>query len=407
MDGRRFIRTIRLQNILSYGPDTPEFDLQPLNVLIGPNASGKSNLIEALSLLTAAPRDLLETIRLGGGTREWLWKGCESFSAATIEVTIENLQPRKIPIRYRLSFRESGQRFELVDEVVEEEEPQPGHHDPYSYYNFQKGDPVLNVQGMDLKHDGQSKRLVDKRYWRREKVSLEKSILSQRSDPYAYPELTYLGDRFIDFRFYREWDVSNTGSIRSAQAIDQIQDFLLENASNFGLVLNNLFTHPPIKKKIMEHIKSFYPLVDDIVPHLRDGTVQIQFHESGLNYPIPSSRLSDGTLRYLCLLTVLCNPDPPPVICIEEPETGLHPDIIPGLGELLIEASKRSQIIVTTHSEMLVDALTEVPESIVICEKPEMTTRLYRLNRTELKPWLEKYRLGDLWTSGELGGNRW
>ena len=74
MDGKRLIQKIRLRNLLSFGPDTEEFELQPLNVLIGANASGKSNLIEAISLLQAAPRDLQVPIREGGGVAEWLWK---------------------------------------------------------------------------------------------------------------------------------------------------------------------------------------------------------------------------------------------------------------------------------------------------------------------------------------------
>jgi len=95
------------------------------------------------------------------------------------------------------------------------------------------------------------------------------------------------------------------------------------------------------------------------------------------------------------------------MICIEEPELGLHPDILPGLADLLREASERCQIIVTTHSDVLVDALTDTPESIVICEKEDGQTKLKRLNRDELSHWLEKYRLGELWISGELGGTRW
>ena len=399
MDDKHFIRTVRLNNILSYGPETPEFELQPLNVLIGPNASGKSNLIEALSLLAATPRDILEPIRLGGGTREWLWKGVDSTSPATIEVTTKNPQPGRLDIRYLLTFQEYGQRFKLVDEAIETIKPMPGYAEPYLYYSFQNGKPVLNIQETD--------HTSPKRHLQIEEVSLEQSILSQRRDPDTYPELTYLGDRFKEIRFYRKWDLSRGGPIRSPQATDQTQNFLLEDASNLGLVLNDLFTRPLIKQKIMTYIRSFYPHVLDIVSRLRDGTVQLQFHEEGLNHPISSTRLSDGTLRYLCLLTVLCNPDPPPIICIEEPEIGLHPDIIPEMAELLIEASERSQIIVTTHSETLVDSLTDIPESIIVCEKPEKHTQLRRLDNKELGPWLEKYRLGDLWTTGELGGNRW
>lgn len=414
MDGKRFIRSIRLENILSYGPSTPEFELLPLNVIIGPNASGKSNLIDILSILASAPRDILETIRFGGGTREWIWKGNESLPLATIELITEHPQPDRMPIRYRIAFQEYGHRFNLVDEAVEAERPTAGHEEPYLYYSFQAGNPVLNVQEYVVVSEGSQivlpddkHRFTKKRYLRREDMSIEQSILSQRRDPDTYPELTFLGSKFQRIRFYREWDLSKNGPIRSPQATDHIQEYLLEDGANLGLVLNNLFTRPPVKQEIMNHIQSFYPLVQDIVTRLSDGTVQIQVHERGLNHPISSTRLSDGTLRYLCLITVLCNPNPPPVMCIEEPEVGLHPDIIPGLADLLVEASKRSQIIVTTHSDGLVDALTDVPESIVVCEKPETTTQLCRLDKGQLEPWLKKYRLGDLWTSGEIGGNRW
>ena len=100
---------------------------------------------------------------------------------------------------------------------------------------------------------------------------------------------------------------------------------------------------------------------------------------------MPATRLSDGSLRYLCLLAVLCNPTPPLVVCIEEPELGLHPDIIPEVAKLLVEASSRSQIFVTTHSDVLVDALTETPEAVIVCEKEEGATRMRRLDAEELK----------------------
>ena len=84
---------------------------------------------------------------------------------------------------------------------------------------------------------------------------------------------------------------------------------------------------------------------------------------------------------------------------------GLHPDVIPKLAKLLVEASERSQIFVTTHSDILVDALSDTPEAVVICEKVDGATQLRRLDKDELQVWLEKYRLGELWTSGHLGGN--
>ena len=92
---------------------------------------------------------------------------------------------------------------------------------------------------------------------------------------------------------------------------------------------------------------------------------------------------------------------------IEEPELGLHPDIIPDIADLLVEASKRTQLVITTHSDILIDALTDVPESVIVCEKREGATHLRRLERENLKLWLKRYRLGELWSKGEIGGNRW
>jgi predicted ATPase len=94
-------------------------------------------------------------------------------------------------------------------------------------------------------------------------------------------------------------------------------------------------------------------------------------------------------------------------VCIEEPELGLHPDVLPGLADLLRAASERTQLVVTTHSDMLVDAMTETPESVLVCEKHDRCTHVRRLDAGKLAGWLDKYRLGELWTSGELGGVRW
>lgn len=94
------------------------------------------------------------------------------------------------------------------------------------------------------------------------------------------------------------------------------------------------------------------------------------------------------------------------ITCIEEPELGLHPDVIPDIADLLIAASKRTQLVVTTHSDILIDALTDLPESVIVCEKRKGATHLRRLEREDLKPWLERYRLGELWSKGEIGGNR-
>ena len=92
-------------------------------------------------------------------------------------------------------------------------------------------------------------------------------------------------------------------------------------------------------------------------------------------------------------------------MCIEEPELGLHPDAVALLADLLVEASERMQLVVTTHSDALVSALTNHPASIVACERPGSGTVLRRLEPAKLAGWLDRYRLGDLWRMGELGAN--
>lgn len=385
------LKSITLTNFLSYGEVGASISLQPLNVIIGPNGSGKSNLIEAIELIHGTPKNLLEPIRDGGGVREWLWKGAEKTPVATIDAVLVNPNG-PADLHYLLHFTEVGQRFELVDERIENAEPDAGYRQPYLYYAFQNGNPVLNVKGT-------TRRL------RHEDIDPSASILSQRKDPDQYPELTYLGKRFGMLRLYREWSFGRYTKPRLPQKADLPNDLLEPDASNLGLVLNKLEAEPVVKKRILESLQVLYEGIDDFHVQIEGGTVQVFFHEGRL--AIPATRLSDGTLRYLCLLAILCHPRPPPLVCIEEPELGLHPDVLPTLAKLLQEAAERTQLIVTTHSDILVDALTDQPEAVLVAERSVTGTTLTRLDAEKLKPWLEKYRLGQLWTRGEIGGTRW
>ena len=386
-----FIKSIKLSNILSFGGGA-EIPLGPLNVLIGPNGSGKSNLIEAISLLQAAPRELADPVRKGGGVHEWLWKGDKKTPIAEMEVVVSHPPGWRQGLRYVLSFTENGQHFELVDERLENETPDPGKTRPCFFYKYEHGQPVINVKEKE-------------RHLKREDVDPQQSILSQRKDPDQYPELTWLGEQFGRIKIYREWTFGKKARLRSPQPADAPNDFLKEDCLNLGLVLNRLLGEPPVKNEILKHLSDFYEDVKDVRIIVQGGTVQIFLQEG--DYTIPATRLSDGTIRYLCLLAILFHPKPPPLVCIEEPELGIHTDIIPLLADLLKEASTRTQIIVTTHSDVLVDELTDMPESVLVCEKEKGSTLMKRLDTEHLKDWLKKYSLGELWRKGEIGGTRW
>lgn len=395
------IESIKLTNLLSFGPDSPELGLRPLNVLIGPNGSGKSNLLEAISLLRATPADFTRPIKgiAGGGISEWLWKGAPRRQSveATLEVTIGD-HSGKSPIRHRLCFGEHGKRFELRDEAIECASPRREKAGPEFFYRFQRGTPVLNALN---EADGSHR----ERPLRREDLDPERSILSQRRDPDLYPELYQLAELYSRIRIYPEWWLGRTSPQRLPHPADGRTDFLSEQHDNLGLVLSQIQRDADANQRLLEALEALYEGITNVGVIVESGSAQVYFHEGRVE--IPSTRLSDGTMRYLCLLAILCHPSPPPLICMEEPELGLHPDAIPEVAKLLRTASQRTQLIVTTHSPTLVDAFTEDPESIVVCEKHEGQSHLRRLDAGQLEGWLGDFSLGKLWRAGEVGGNRW
>ena len=388
----RPLRQITLKNILSFGREGLCLDLMPLNVLIGPNGSGKSNLLDSIELLKSAPVQLAGPIRNGGGIRNWLW-GRQLASTAIVEAIVVNPLGHHF-LRHKIEFTETEQTFRLVDERVENEHPDQGHEDPYFFYRFQDGHPALSVKGED-----------NRRMLQQKEVASDESILSQRKDPDQFPELANLSNFYGGISLYREWSFGRKSALRQPQSTDVRASALMEDFTNLGMFLSRLRQDPRTKTRLIECLSDAYEGLTDFELNFEGGSVQVFFTEG--NLAVPASRLSDGSLKYLCLLAILLNPHPPPLVCIEEPETGIHPDLIPKIADLLVDASARCQLVVTTHSDLLVDALSEQPGTIVVCEKHEGQTTMHRLDPGELTPWLGKYRLGELWTSGELGGVRW
>jgi predicted ATPase len=388
------IQRLEPRGFLSFGPDFAGIDLRSLNVLIGPNGSGKSNLIEAIHLLRAAPKDWREVIREGGGVAEWIWKGGDKHGKARVEAVMSH--PKGMPsLRHSMAFHSVGQAFGLEDEQIANVFNHRGRSVRFGYpYQYNGGNPVVNAGGKTT------------RKLARDSIDSDRSILGQLRDPVAYPKLAWLAQSYEAIRIYREWTFGRRAVFREPQKADMRNDFLEEDFSNLGLFLNRLKTkHPAAKKAILAGLKELYEGITDFDVLIEGGTVQVFFTEG--DFSIPATRLSDGTLRYLCLLAILCDPSPPPLIYIEEPELGLHPDILPGLADLLRAASERTQLIVTTHSDILVDAMTETPEAVVVCEKHGGKTEMKRLSAGELSEWLKDYRLGQLWTKGHLGRTRW
>ncbi len=285
-----------------------------------------------------------------------------------------------------------------MDEAIENQNSYSGQGNLDFYYQYQNGNPVFTIQDLP---EGKRRKTSIRRRW---ELSQNQSILSQVKDPEQYPEITYLANQFSNIGLYREWNIGRSSVARLPQQTDLVEHPLLEDGSNLGIFWNNL-QHQLGTRKVSEKLNKFYEVAEELTTKIYGGTVQIFIREKELTQPIPATRLSDGTLHYLFLMALLLDPTPPPILCIEEPEIGFHPDIMPTIAEMLIEASERTQIIVTTHSDALVSALP--PESVLVCERDDRGSHLRHLEPEKLKNWLEKYSLGDLWRMGEIGGNRW
>ena len=408
------INCMKVEGLLSFGREGIDLPMEPLNVLIGPNGSGKSNLLEVLALLQAAPRAFSEPINRGGGVQEWLWKGEEPPGRAYVEVEIAF--PAAGALRHALTFVDRAGRPELVDERIEPATAPPAGdravfycRPPRSEHAIARmraavppptiqeaGEAVGNVppRNVAVEHAGGIQFAGDFRP--------EQSLLSFATP--LHQALWFLSEQYGRIRLYRNWSFGPTAPLRRPASAHDPTDFLIEGGANLPLVLSNF--HGSAKRRFVEALGELFDGIIDVSCPVTGGTVAL-FLEERDGRQIPASRLSDGTLRYLGLLAVLLHPDPPPLIAIDEPDLGLHPDVVAKVAELLVDASERTQIVVTTHSRMLLDALSDRPSSVVVCEEENGQSRFERLDSSRLRTWLKDYSLGELWGSGELGGNRW
>jgi predicted ATPase len=388
----QLLTSITLKNLLSFSKNTKPLKLESLNILIGINGSGKSNLIEAIALLRSFSNGKSNNMISKGDGIDFLFHKSTNDS---IKISLEIPNPKfDIPIEHSFEFQKDGSFIKFNKEEIKNIRPVKGKVEPYIFYSFSGNNPMINVGK------------PTERKLTRDSIDLSLSILSQRRDPENYPEISLLAELYERIRIFNNWEFGKNSLLRSWQQTGTRNKVLEEDYSNFFMFLNRLFVKARVKKQIIDELKVLNSEITDIHIEIDSSKVYLSVTEG--DYNVPASRISDGTLRYLVLLGILLDPDPPPLICLEEPELGLHPDLISNIAKLLKDAAYRTQLIVTTHSELLVNAFTDEPETIVVCEKFDGETTLKRLEPERLKIWLEyyKYSLGDVWLRGELGGVR-
>ena len=231
---------------------------------------------------------------------------------------------------------------------------------------------------------------------------LEQSALSAERKPGLL--IADYGRLMERIGIYRYLLLDPRSSIRAGADTGSDPTSLSEYGENLAMVLHHLDVEGHLGP-INSQLKRLGAGFDQIKVRVTGTRAYLELLEGDLR--VSAARVSDGTLRFLCLMAILLQPAPPPLLCLEEPEIGLHPDAIRIVAEAIQEASQRTQLIVTTHSPELITCLQGTAEALLICGKERGATRIERPDAKSLATWLKDYSLGDLWKSGEIGGVRW
>ncbi len=343
-----------------------DFELKDLNIFIGANGAGKSNLISFFRMLQSLIKGTLaDYVRDNGGISDLLHKGRK----ATIQMEFE---ARFGPRGYRFKLKPGpGEGFALTDEARYYEHSSTGWWELGS-----RGD---NSSALVKEAKGTS-----------------------RDSQYSKPVYNAINS----WKIYHFHDTSSTAPMRHAEIVEDNR-MLRYDASNIGPFLLRLRNEEKsYYDEILNACRLVAPFLDDFLldpQQLGPKTkVALSWITRGSDYPMQPYHLSDGSMRFICLATALLQPNPPSTIIIDEPELGLHPEAIRILGELIEDAARRTQIIVATQSPLLLDQFSI--EDIVVVNRNEGQSSFERLKRADFNEWLEDYSVGELWTKNVIQG---
>jgi len=343
-----------------------DFELKSLNLFIGANGAGKSNLISFFRMLHAFMEGNLNAyVTDNGGMSDLLFNGRKVTDAMYFETR----------------FGRRGHRFTLKPGPREE----PNVTAEARYYSgglrawWEMGDSF----------DGQSK--------------IANEADSTNSDAeYSRPVVSAIKS----WQIYHFHDTSATAKMRLYEIIQDDRELHID-AANLAPYLRHLQdAHPSAYRGILDAVRLVTPFFDDFILDSRKmgeaEKVNLSWTQKGSDYPMQPYHLSDGTIRFLALATALLQPNPPSTIIIDEPELGLHPHALAILAELIQHAATRTQLIIATQSATLLDHFGV--EDIVVVKRHAGSSTFTRLEQKDYDKWLESYTVGELWTKNVITG---
>jgi len=351
------------------------FELRGLNVLIGANGAGKSNFVDFLRVLRELANQRLQTtIGQAGGVDAFLHLGPKITRQIVGKIAFDD---------------NNGYEFALV----------PTHDNRFLFET--ETVVVIDWLANPDRTSGPSERVSLGSGHREAGLGSSGSLEAQRID------VRMVQGMLSNILVYHFHDTSATAGVRRQIAINQ-NDYFYADGSNLAAFLYRMvYENPVCYQRIRDVVRLAAPFFADfqLRPNpLVTAMIQLEWRQNDSDHPFLASQLSDGTLRFICLATVLLQPKPPAVMVFDEPELGLHPHALKLLASLLQQASTRTshQVIVSTQSAQLVNEFE--PEDIIVVERTQGESVFRRLETATLSGWLEDYSLGELWQKNVFGG---
>ena len=362
------LKSIRIAGWKSIRDMEPALELGSLNVLIGANGSGKSNLVSFFRLLNELEGERLQTyIGQSGGADSLLHLG----SKVTPRITTD------------LEFETNVGRIQYLLGLV--------HGDP----------EALWVEGETLVPQSTSPKTITISVGGHRESHLRQ--WAAQCDQNA----KIIGELLRRFRVFHFHDTSHSAKIRQSGYIEANQSLYSDGGNLAAMLYLYQQTKPLVYRRIAWAVSHAMPIFDDFLlepQRLNPRNIILNWRQKGSEYVFGPHQLSDGTLRAMALITLFLQPaeDLPPLIVVDEPELGLHPHAIEIIAGLIRAASLETQVILTTQSSTFLDHFD--PEEVIVVDSRDGRSLFRRLNIKELKYWLKDYSVGQLWEKNVFGG---
>ena len=366
--------------------------LRRLNVVTGANGSGKSSVYRALRLLADSARGngVVPSLAREGGLQSTLWAGPENVSRAmrSGEHPVQG-GPRDEPVNLKLGFagEEYGYSIELGLPPQAPGDRSAFLHDPAIKRECIWHGAAFRPAGLLVDRRNGMVRVRSGKEWRvaTSQLSPFDSMMAQLADPHNAPELLLLREQIRSWRFYDHFRTDSEAPARVPQ-IGTYTPVLANDGADLAAALQTIIE--------IGDAEALARAVDDAFPgsHIEvqsnAGRFEVNMHQHGLLRPLSAAELSDGTLRYLLWIAALLTPRPPELLVLNEPETSLHPDLLPALGRLIARAAKDAQVLVVSHATRLIATLEQQEEcNSLMLEKELGETQVVGADQLDMPVW--------------------